>query len=246
MPVNPTVQKWLSWLPITGQPLRHYDANETPQGIGSGAIVEYRQRRFLLTVAHVVKTNQSGWVMDTGPLPEVGPGHGTYTPFAFFYGGEGSRSTGGNRMLDFCFAEISPDLKSHYQHRTPFKTKPKRLRHIFDASHFATPDTESVYGFAGEINPTTYAPGSYCVDMVAYAGLKYLRTENEMHVFKLPMKHPGHDEFRGCSGSPIVDMQKRVVALVSCGDEEQGLIYGVSLHYCTIYLDQYCDTKSNI
>jgi hypothetical protein len=243
MPLSAADQTWLNWLLITSQPLRRYDASEAPQEFGSGALVEYRQRRFLLTVAHAVKLDQSDWVMDTGPLPRVGLGHETYRPFAFFYGGEANRAMGDNRMLDFCFAEIAPDLKSYYQHRTPFKSDPKRLRHVFDANHTAMPDAESVYGFAGEIKQTQLAPGNYCIDMVAYPGLKYLRTENEMHVFKLPVEHPGHDEFRGCSGSPIVDMQKRVVALVCKGDEEHGLIYGISLNHCKVYLDWYCNTK---
>src|SRR3546814_19908035 len=50
-----------------------------------------------------------------------------------------------------------------------------------------------------------------------YPGLRYERTEGGYHVFQLPVQHPGHDAFQGCSGAPILDMERRVVGLVCSG-----------------------------
>src|SRR3546814_16654161 len=53
--------------------------------------------------------------------------------------------------------------------------------------------------------------------MVVYPGLRYERTEGGYHVFQLPVQHPGHDALQGCSGAPILDMERRVVGLVCSG-----------------------------
>ena len=68
-----------------------------------------------------------------------------------------------------------------------------------------------------------------------YDGLIYLRTEEDRHFFKLPIEHPGHLEFKGCSGAPILNSAGMPVALVCGGDTERNEIYGVSLsHYRSV------------
>src|SRR3546814_6545958 len=59
--------------------------------------------------------------------------------------------------------------------------------------------------------------------------LRYERTEGGYHVFQLPVQHPGHDAFQGCSGAPILDMERRVVGLVCSGSIPDNTISYVSL-----------------
>ena len=74
-----------------------------------------------------------------------------------------------------------------------------------------------------------------------YPGLRYIKSEGPFFEFMLPVSHPGHDAFRGCSGAPIVDTKRRLVAIVSYGDYEKDTIYGVSLARYKFALDFYCD-----
>ncbi|MFZ6641702.1 hypothetical protein ACO0LL_18320 [Undibacterium sp. TC4M20W] len=243
MIITPAITNWLNWVVITSQPLRRYDANAFPIGFGSAAIVEYAGRRFLLSVAHVVNNDESDWVMDIGHDPKIGPGQETWRPRSFVYAGEANHGTEVTGLLDFCYAELPSSLKSFYQYRSLVASGKRRLRHVFRSDLSTLPNVEDVYAFAGEVNPAHLGSNIFCTDMVIFPGLKYLRTENEMHVFKLPVEHPGHSEFKGCSGAPIVDMKKRIVALVCKGDEEQGLVYGISVTHCKPFLDFLCNVS---
>src|SRR3546814_18916949 len=73
--------------------------------------------------------------------------------------------------------------------------------------------------------------------MVVYPGLRYERTEGGYHVFQLPVQHPGHDAFQGCSGAPILDMERRVVGLVCSGSIPDNTISCVSLARYGVALD---------
>jgi hypothetical protein len=78
------------------------------------------------------------------------------------------------------------------------------------------------------------------VEMNVYPGLRFIRTEGEFHIFKLPVSHPGHDHFKGCSGAPIVDMNKQVVALVCDGDPATNTIRSVSTSRYKFAIDFIC------
>ena len=66
-------------------------------------------------------------------------------------------------------------------------------------------------------------------ELRVYDSLTYLRTEGDNLVFKLPFNHPGHLEFRGCSGAPIINGAGMPVALLTGGSITTNEIYGVSL-----------------
>jgi hypothetical protein len=59
--------------------------------------------------------------------------------------------------------------------------------------------------------------------------MQYLETKDDMHIFRLGSKHPGHDRFRGCSGAPIISKNGQVVGLVCGGDSNSDTIYGIAL-----------------
>jgi hypothetical protein len=61
--------------------------------------------------------------------------------------------------------------------------------------------------------------------------------EDDLLAFHLPVEHPGHEYFYGCSGAPIIDAEGHVVALVCKGDMETSTVYGISLRRYQVALD---------
>lgn len=59
-------RKWLEWMLTTSIPLVHLDAADLPIGAASGCFIDYRGRRFLLSVQHAIERGASGWVVRLG------------------------------------------------------------------------------------------------------------------------------------------------------------------------------------
>jgi hypothetical protein len=233
-------KKWLEWVLITSIPLKRLAADDLPIGIASGCLVNFRDRRFLLTVSHAVALGLSDWVIQLGDGGEMGTE--IYRPFAFLYPQEIRRSTGEILNVDFTFAEVSTDIEPTFQQLTPLgPMTEKRQRHIFDLDAVGNPDENELYAFAGEINPEMHGTFAFVTQPTVYPGLRYVWSDGLFHQFQLPVPHPGHSYFKGCSGAPIVDINERLVALVTGGDEERNIIYGMSLSRLKSTLDFYCN-----
>jgi len=115
------------------------------------------------------------------------------------------------RVFDCCFEEISHTVQPVFEHRTPRGVFSERqLRPVFNTDLTTRPRHGQQYAFAGEIKPEKHG-GNWMADHATYPGLTYLSSEGEIHTFVLPVKHPGHAEFRGCSGAPIVGEDARSV-----------------------------------
>ena len=232
--------KWLEWVLITSIPLKQLGSNDSPIGIASGCLVNYRGRRFILTVAHAVKLGSSDWVIQIGDDKEYGTA--IYRPACFLYLSEMKRGTGEISNIDYTYAEVATDLNPTFQHLTPLGPKSeKRCRHIFDLAAVSDPDTKEIYAFSGEILPEMHGSLALVTQQTVYPGLRYIKSDGSFYQFKLPVPHPGHDLFQGCSGAPIVDTNGRLVALVSKGDISENVIYGIALPRYTSALDFYCN-----
>jgi hypothetical protein len=241
MSLSPQAREWLNWVLITSVPLRQVE-NGQVVGRAAGTLVDYGGRRFLLSVEHAVKRGSTGWAIELGYDSNLGTE--VYWPNEFVYIGEFTRSTTTLRELDLCLAEVPRSLEPKYEYRTPRGLFDQRPRHIFTPDFSAKPDPQGVYAFSGQVKPEQHAPNVVAFEMVVYPGLKYLRSENELHVFQLPVAHPGHDAFHGCSGGPIVDMNKNVVALVTGGDGSANTVSGISLQRCLPGLNFLCSGGS--
>lgn len=229
MSVSPQVREWLEWVLVASVPLRRVE-NGQVVGRATGALVEYCDRRFLLSVEHAVKRGTTGWGIELGYDQNLGMR--VFWPNAFAYAGEFTRSTASFRELDLCLAEVPRTLDPTYEYRTPRGLFDQRPRYVFAPDFSAAPDPTGVFAFSGQVRPEQHAPNVFAVEMVVYPGLRYLRSENEHHVFQLPVAHPGHDAFQGCSGAPIVDRNRNVVALVTGGDSSAGTVTGINLQHC--------------
>jgi hypothetical protein len=154
-----------------------------------------------------------------------------YRPNFFTYVGEVRLNSGEVRLLDLCAAQVSPNLETWYEYRTARGLFDKLPYHVFDTSNFSEPSPDQLYGFSGQVRTEKHdAINAFVSDMVVYPGLTYSHSEREVLHFKLPVAHPGHEAFHGCSGSPIVDVNRNVVALVMCGDIPSNTVHGVAIN----------------
>lgn len=232
--------KWLKWVLITSIPLKRLGPDDSPIGIASGCLVDYRGRRFILTAAHAVTIGSSDWVIEVGNDTK----HGTeiYRPNCFLYLNEMKRGTGEVWNVDYTYAEVAADLAPIFQHLTPLGPKSeKRRRHVFDLADVSDPDPQEIYAFAGEIDPEMHGDFALVTQPTVYPGLRYLKGDGSLYEFILPVPHPGDEFFQGCSGAPIVDTHGRLVALVTSGDISQNKIYGIALSRYRFALDFYCN-----
>jgi hypothetical protein len=229
---------WLEWVRITSIPLKRLRPDNTPVDIASACFVTYQDRRFLLTVSHAVELGSSDWVIEVGY--DNNRGTEFYRGARFNYPGEINRRTGESSMADFTFAEVSADLESTFHLLTPFGSMSvKRQRHVFDLEAAGNPDIDELYAFTGEIRPRLDSFG-LVTQPVIYPGLRYVENTGPFHMFRLPVSHPGHDDFAGCSGAPIVDTKRNLVGLVSHGSIESNAIYGIALSRYKFAVDFYC------
>ena len=240
MPLSAATMDWLDWMLTTSIPLRQVDAAGNVVGRATGALIEYSGHRFLLSAEHAVPRGSSGWAIQL--RFESGKGTEMYWPRDFIYVAEFRRSTSSIRELDLCVAEVAPDLQPLYEYRTPRGLFDQRPVHIFAPDLSASADADEVFAFSGQVRAEQHGPNVFAADMVVYPGLKLVDTQNEVLSFKLPVPHPGHDAFHGCSGAPIVDRQRRPVALVVGGDESTHVVRGIALQRCLPALQFLCSS----
>lgn len=219
---------WCQWVLVTSIPLVQLNEHGTVVDVGAATMINHAGSRFILSVEHVVKRDSTGWAVvvqqdESGQMEY-------YRPNFFSYVGEIRRSVGALRMLDLCVAQVSSELQTWYEYWTPLGLFDKKPHQIFDANSIAQPDTEQIYAFSGQVRTEKHGPNVFASEMVVYPGLMYSHSEEDIHYFKLPVPHPGHDVFHGCSGSPIVDLNRNVVALVVGGDTSSNMVKGVAIN----------------
>lgn len=219
---------WRQWVLVTSIPLVRLGDNDRVLSLGSGTMIDHAGRRFLLAAEHVVKSNATGWSI---LVQQDGSGRMEYyRPSFFTYVGEVKLTSGEVRLLDLCVAQVSPQLETWYEYRTPRGLFDKLPHIIFDTRSIAAPEPGRLYGFSGRVRTEKCGEDAFVSDMVVYPGLSYSHSEQEVHHFKLPVVHPGHEAFHGCSGSPIVDFNRKVAALVVGGDVPTNTVQGVSIY----------------
>jgi hypothetical protein len=233
-------KQWLEWVHLTSVPLCRFAPDESPIETASACLLNYRNRRFILTVAHAVKRGSSDWAI---PLCfDERRGTKIYRLSSFLYLVELKRGTTEITDVDYCYAEVPLNIEPTFQRLTPLGPKSeKQDRHIFNQSELIEPHANESYAFSGQVHPELHGTHALVTEPTVYPGLRYTKSEGPFHEFTLPVPHPGHDSFSSCSGAPIVDTQRHLVALVTGGNDVRNVIYGVSLTHYRFAFDFYCD-----
>lgn len=233
--------KWQDLIKYSSVQLRKFDENGKPCGFGSGCLLDFKKRRFLLTVFHVAQKS-STWSAQIQYNDEVQQLEVLFLN-EFCYIADFAKDGKSIKEVEFSFHPVRPDFTCYYHNRTyEGKTLEFVERPVFNIESIGEPDKETYYGFSGDIQPI-YIPhlNAFETTQHIYHGLRYDRLENDMHYFKLPEEHPGHDLFKGCSGAPIIGEDGKVVSLVSGGCTEKNEIYGCNIQKCIRTLDYFIE-----
>jgi hypothetical protein len=200
----------------------------------------------LLTVSHATGDNQD-WALQL----RYNPGMGTqlYRLGKMNFLGQLALDSLELKLIDFSYVELPTNTVPYRQRVNELTTGvdeevPITIHRLtFDEA----PQLDDEYGFSGLIMltqeehfGTMYLTG----ELRPYDGLRFIRTEGDYHVFKLPIRHPGHDHFKGCSGAPIVNGLGTPVALVCAGSKEEDEIWGISLRAYKIAIDASIDSMT--
>lgn len=237
MVLSAATKEWLEWVVITSIPLRKLDDADFPVGSASACLIDYSGRRFLLSVAHGVSSEPTRWAIE---MESSQRGTEIFKLRYVHKTALMTHGTGEIRLLDLCFVEVPPDLTSVFCQQTPLASGPRCARQVFSTDLALSPQMEDVYAFSGHVMLERHGDESLAGDMVVYPGLKLEGRREEYHLFRLPVPHPGHDHFRGCSGAPIVNRARQLVAIVCSGDIEANIIEGLSLAWFKPGLDFLC------
>jgi hypothetical protein len=211
-------------------PLRRL-ANDVVTGSASGCLIDRQGSRMLLTVEHATG-DELDWAIQLRFDASIKKTQ-LYRLGAMNFLTSGVLGTQKLKTVDFAYAKVPSNLKAFRQDISEKQELISETEILVFAIDFATqPSSEDNYGFAGlvktdvEMHPNVTFVSS---ELRVYDSLTYLRTEGDNLVFKLPFNHPGHLEFRGCSGAPIINGAGMPVALLTGGSITTNEIYGVSV-----------------
>ena len=235
---NTEFQKRL-WL--SSVPLIRLNKQRRPTGMASGCLVDYADKRVLLTVSHVTG-DQLNWAIQLKHI--LGKGAEMHQLGAMHFVAKGSLFKSTLDDVDFSYVAVPSNLCSYRQEievssgivviksETPITIHSTSLEEI--------PKPEDKFGFCGTVMPTSenhFGQSFLGAEFRIYSGLSFLRTEDDYHVFSLPFSHPGHEHFEGCSGAPILSSSGSLVALVCGGCEHTNEIFGISVNAYKTPLD---------
>jgi hypothetical protein len=218
---------WESRLILRSVPIRRLDANLQPEFASSGCLVDFRGRRILLTAEHAVRKG-GNWAIEVGYMPGRGTEFSKIGPLNFVAQLRIGLSRA--RTIDLAYAEVPRHVKPLFQ---DFDTKTGKLRFerprvILRSKLDQRPRREGKYGFAGYVRlkrNKAVLEGFLKVE----TGLRFERSLKTMDRYRLPHGHPGHMDYFGCSGAPLLDRAGHLVGLVVGGHMRSNAIYAVPL-----------------
>lgn len=233
-------KEWLKFVQASSVPLIKVDKDGNPTGgIASGSLIQYADNRLLFSVFHATGISDR-WLIRLRYDATRNRTDVFFAPqFNCFIETSPNAPIQGV-VFDLSFIRVPPDIVPYFQHLRPSGLVEERERPIFTSDLCEQPQKNMPYAFAGEVRPF-FVPDCdiLTVDHCTYPGLTFDRTEGVYHYFRLPVDHPDHDAFEGCSGAPIVGLDRRVVALVVGGDIEKNEIFGISMSAFKTAIDKF-------
>lgn len=215
-----------NYIKLSSIPLVKVGKDLKPIGGASGCLIDYKGKRLLLTVYHATG-DMGNWAIQI----RYEPGRGTQL---FGLGGMNflkaiNLQTLDSQDVDFAYVAVQKDLEVYFQELgKSYEVISEVTRKICKVDFELEPSKDERYGFSGLIKGK-FDGVALKAEHKVYLNLRFLEKTGDFLVFKLPMKHPGHEFFQGCSGAPITDTKGNTVALVCWGDKETDQIYGISL-----------------
>lgn len=224
-----------------------------PQSFGSGCIAHYNKRYFLLSVAHVTDIKDAATFIETN-LPVKDLQSPLYSVGAMRYfdeykipGDDSLKNIGSvedlskyyDDTLDITFCEIKEQvelLQPEWDFGTYKISKGNKV--CLNLNEAGNPEKGKVYGLCGRVRQEL--EGVYLKSQPTLKlDLEYQGTvkKGRMHYFKTPELIKDADDYKGCSGAPILDEDGKLVALASSVFTGSQLIFGFSIEECRRLLD---------
>jgi hypothetical protein len=230
--------EWIYRILHSSVPLRQLNKERLPVGIASGCLVDYLGKRILLTVSHATG-NQENWAIEL--CYEKNMDTKVYPLGAMHFLKKFSLDDLDAKDIDFSYVEVPRDLVPYRQdvHLSGDIMNQAQIE-VFKPDFMSEPNEKERYGFSGTVMPSIEKHPSqtyFNTELKVFHNLTYRGKQEDYYIFELPIQHPGHEHFRGCSGAPIIDTQGNVVALVCNGCQKTNRIYGISLRQYKIALD---------
>jgi hypothetical protein len=237
-------------------------ASLEPEGFGSGCIVKYRDRFFLVSVAHVTDIKGLETCIETN-LPSKDLQTPLYCVGSMMYFDEYKVSEDIKRQeiktfedlnasyddtLDVTFCEV----KEHINQLQPewdfgkfvIYKGPKAYLNLEEAG---PPEKDKSFGFCGRIKQN-FSGALLKTQPTMKLDLKYHGTRGRYHYFLATEIIKDADDYRGSSGAPILDEDGKLVALVTTIVVNSRLIFGFSIDECKRLIDTFIlnDQKTTI
>jgi hypothetical protein len=226
-----------------------------PEAFGSGCMLEHRDRLFVVSVGHVTYDEELKAFLETNiPAEENGERGMLLKPvggFCYFEAFKIKDATNikqfeellqNGQPLDVTFAEVKGEITLR-QPAIDFGAFKIGEGHkvIIDSRDIAEPDKLQSYGFFGRIKPA-YQGTTLQMENTLKRDLKFHRTHKHFHLFLAKEIITDANDYKGCSGGPIIDSDGKLVALVSKVGVPSKLVYGFSIQECIKLLNIAIDT----
>jgi hypothetical protein len=229
--------------------------NLEPISCGTGCIVKYRDKFFILTVAHVTCFEETSTCIVLNRKPEEGRTP-LYCVGTLNYYNEYSTKNikleeiqslddllkDFTETIDITFCELNEKFEI-LQPEIDFgfhKVEESFKMFIDLENDVASPNKDHYYGFCGNIrhNPTQ---SRLTRTITLKHDIKYHSTKGRYHMFLAPEIIKDADDYRGCSGAPILDTNGKFVGLAAAVRTNTKIILGVTIDEIKRLLNYHID-----
>jgi hypothetical protein len=228
------MENWNKTILLSSVPLRQIGNFGMPINFASGCLIDYNENHILLTVSHATDNNGK-WAIEVSAKDNLGTQLYKLGTMNFLKSID--LLTEEEEKIDFSYTTVPNEILPFYHildENNKIQKKIPRLIHKINFEY--VPCNDKKYGFSGN---TMFRQDDFILQSInrLVKDLKYVGDEGLFYKFKLPIKHPGHEYFKGTSGAPIIDEDGNVAALVCKGDIYNDIIYGIPLKNYKIFID---------
>lgn len=232
-------------------------SDKMPRGYGSGCIVKYRMRNYLLSVAHVtdvanlsvcIETNEA-LVNNNSPLYCVGAmsyfDQYQIDPELLKRGLsiEDVLQRAQGKTLDITFCNINEELKLVQKEWDFGSFKIEEGEKIYlDLDQAVQPEKGKLYGFFGRVKQGLSGM-VLRMQVTAKINLEYSGDQKEFHKFLVPELITDEEDYQGCSGAPILDEDGKLVGLAQSIFTGTKVVMAFSIKKCKELMDAAIVTK---
>ena len=226
-------------LALSSVPLRKLNDTNIPIGFASGCLLRYKEKLFLLSVAHATRTGR--WALELS-IDNSGEGTRLYQFGTVNLLASGNLFSGRFQEVDFSYVEIHDQLVGDLAPYLllPDENDPSVIMHIprseLKSDLSTIPNFDNTFGFCGLVR-NFEKNGILRADIRLETDLKYIGNFDDMYMFRLNTEYNDSDDYRGCSGAPILDQDGGLISLIVSGLKEKNAILGIALRHYKSVLD---------